>query len=32
MDKIWNATDKISNENTIPYLDPKSFYIGFVSF
>jgi len=32
MGKIWNTTDKISNENTILYLDPKSFSIGFVSF
>jgi len=32
MGKIWNVTDQISNENTIMYLDPKSFSIGFVSF
>jgi len=32
MGKMWNVTYQISNENTIMYLYPKSFSIGFVSF
>jgi len=32
MGKMRNVTDQITNENTIMYLDPKSFSIGFISF